>query len=110
MTRFAMALVAAASTTLLAQKPADARLAALLEFNEIAWSTIIRSPDAEHDMVSRGSVHVEPETGRLWKGDVRVLVPKQMREEFSVGFATGYGEAVSRNFRRFTTAAGILPQ
>jgi hypothetical protein len=108
-----------------------------LGFNEIARPSIIRSPDGSDDMVSHGWAYIEPATGRLWKGDVRVrhagsmrrpvletrveveftphaalglLVPKRMREEFFVGTAIGYGEAVYRNFRRFSTNARILPQ
>lgn len=108
---------------------------ARMVFEERSTPTIIRRADGG-DMRSLISAWVEPETGRLWRAqvksrDVRIgvlpfdtviwvdfrpdetlglLVPYEMKEEFFAGrFREGTGTARYTNYRQFKTAARIVP-
>jgi hypothetical protein len=108
-----------------------------LDFEEFAEPTIVH--DAEgRSMWSRGSAWVEPETGRLWRAELKVspdapgeyrrvalesslrvefavdpalnlLVPVDMIEEFWIPRGRGTGRARYSNFRRFETTVRIIP-
>ncbi len=107
-----------------------------LVFVEDVAPTIIRSHDGSQ-MRSIVSAFIEPDTGRLWRADVitrdpsqggfafdhvisvafennrklEMLVPAQMHEEFFAGAnRRGWGDATYSNYRRFQTAARIVPQ
>ena len=43
-----------------------------VEFDEHVRPSLVRSPDNSTDMPSRGTLWIEPETGRLLKADVRI--------------------------------------
>lgn len=102
---------------------------------ETSLPTIIQQPGAG-DMTSTITAWVEPDTGRLHRAEVRshdvrlgrqffdavvwvdfrdhpamgLLVPAEMKEEFFVSRAGwGTGTAKYTNYRRFETAARIVP-
>lgn len=106
-----------------------------LAFEEVARPTMIRNPDGS-DILSYGSVWLEEPLGRVFEAEVRfvhgihpigtvpeavlrvsfaeqtalgLLVPIRMRETFPIGTGTGTGDARYSNFRRFETAARIIP-
>jgi hypothetical protein len=109
-----------------------------LEFEEFDSPTMVH--DAEgNEILTRGVAWVEPDTGRLRRVQVyltlfakdfrvrggvgnslrvefmmepqlRILVPKEMREQFYVRLGRGEGVARYANYRRFTTSARIVPR
>lgn len=108
---------------------------ARMVFEEAVSPTIIRKPDGG-DMQSLVTAWVEPDTGRLLRAQVKtrdpqlgvlpfdatiwvefrhddglgLLVPYEMKEEFFAGrFRDGTGTARYTNYRRFETAARIVP-
>lgn len=109
---------------------------ARMVFEERSTPTIIRRPDGG-EMRSLVTAWVEPNTGRLLRAQVKtrdarigvlpydnviwvdfrqdeglgMLVPYEMKEDFFAGrFREGTGTARYTNYRRFTTAARIVPQ
>ena len=108
-----------------------------LEFEEFDEPTIIGNPEGD-PLFIRGTAWVELESGRLWRAqfvvrpkssralprnfearlrvdyrlhaELKMLVPKQMSEEFFVIGGRGVGQAKYSNFRRFSTAGRIVPQ
>ena len=107
-----------------------------LVFVENVAPTIIRAFDGSQ-MRSIISAFIEPASGRLWRADVitrdpaqgdfafdhvvsvefqnnqklEMLVPVLMHEEFFAGAnRRGWGDATYSNYRRFQTAARIVPQ
>ncbi|MFA5911018.1 MAG: hypothetical protein WC815_19755 [Vicinamibacterales bacterium] len=86
-----------------------------------------------YDLQSRLRAWIDAQTGALWRAEVvmkgkaetrkpskvrvefaedrnlKVLVPIEMREEFSVTNGSGRGVATYSNFRRFQTSARIVP-
>lgn len=113
----------------------DGAQTARLAFVEEARPTLIRSPDGKLEIRTRGTLWIEPQTGRLrraaveaWWADVKMphpewtltvtfadnanvglLVPKTLRETFVVMGGRGEGDAKYSNVRRFTTGARVLP-
>jgi hypothetical protein len=108
----------------------DGRQVQRLDFVETATPTIIRSQRGG-DLPSRGSVWVDEATGAIRQTVVRdvapsspyllratftdhpglgILVPSRMSEIFPIGRGVGEGDARYSNFRRFSTAARIVPQ
>lgn len=106
-----------------------------IDFEETGRPSIIRGPDDE-DIVARGTVWLEEGTGRVWRVSVRLiaylaghgraeastlevtfgqepelglLVPVRLRETFPLGTGRGAGDARYSNYRRFRTAARIVP-
>jgi hypothetical protein len=107
-----------------------------LEFEEFDVPTLINGVDGTALFI-KGTAWVESANGRLWRVELTVkpgkanrlvegventlrvdfmhhaeldmLVPKEMREEFFVPRGRGTGRARYSNFRRFTTAARIVP-
>ncbi len=109
---------------------------ARMVFEERSTPTIISKPDGS-PLQSLISAWVEPGTGRLLRAQVKtrdpqigvlpfdsvvwvdfrpdetlgLLVPYEMKEEFFAGrFREGTGTARYTNYRRFTTAARVVPQ
>lgn len=114
----------------------DETRTAIISFVEIGRPTLVREPDGTN-LVSRGRVWLEPESGRIWRihwiyqaeprrgnagrppslqvdfaadAALDMLVPREMREVFSVAQGRGDGKAVYSNFRSFQTSARIVPQ
>lgn len=107
----------------------DVRVARV-DFEERAIPALIRTLDGRSHLLTKGTLYLEPGSGRLWRADVEakapaewkfsvtfrrhdqlaMLVPDAAREEFAVRRARGIGVARYSNFRRFTTSARILPQ
>jgi hypothetical protein len=109
----------------------------VLNFLETGRPTMVREPSGEY-LVSSGRVWVEAGTGVVWRIDwtyqaekrragvppprlqvdfapnaeLGIMVPTVMTEVFSVPTTAsrGEGRATYRNFRRFGTAARIVPQ
>lgn len=108
---------------------------AIVGFVEVGRPTLVREPDGAN-LVSSGRVWLEPESGRIlrihwtYRAEQRranaerapslrvdfaadaaldMLVPREMREEFSVTRGRGEGRAVYSNFRTFQTSARIVP-
>ena len=108
---------------------------AIVSFVEARRPTLVREPDGTN-LVSSGRVWLEPESGRIlrihwtYRAEPRranaerapglqvdfavdagldMLVPREMREEFSVARGRGEGRAVYSNFRSFQTSARIVP-
>jgi hypothetical protein len=108
-----------------------------LDFEEFDEPTLVHDADGR-SMWSRGSVWVEPATGRLWRVELKVgpdepsqsqrpalesivrvefamdrtldmLVPIELVEEFWIPRGRGTGRARYTNFRRFETTARIIP-
>jgi hypothetical protein len=107
-----------------------------LGFEEFDVPTIIKGLD-EAPLFTTGTAWVEPITGRLWRvalvirppreqrglgvtdttlrvdfmrhADLQMMVPKEMKEQFYVPRARGYGEARYSNYRRFSTGERLLP-
>lgn len=111
---------------------------AVLLLEETRTPTIIQRPEGG-DVTTEVRAWVEPATGRLWRARVRMvdarakaglraspatvdvhfvehatlelLVPDRMEEEFyAQGRGAGRGEARYTNYRRFTTAARVVPR
>ena len=105
-----------------------------LSFEEHVRPTLIRDPDGG-DLWTRGSIWIEESTSRIFEAEVRsvstldpnapdsslrvtfatragvdILVPVRMREIFPFRTGRGTGDARYSNFRRFATAARIIPQ
>jgi hypothetical protein len=105
-----------------------------VSFEEHLRPTLIRDPDGG-DLWSRGSIWIEESTSRIFEAEVRssstldphapdsslrvtfatqagmdILVPVRMREIFPFRSGRGSGDARYSNFRRFATAARIVPQ
>jgi hypothetical protein len=104
-----------------------------VEFEETVRPSLIGGGSERRDVMSKGTIYVEADSGRLWRADIKarepktgddwklsvifmrdatldMLVPHEAREEFFVPRAKGTGVARYSNFRKFTTAARILPQ
>lgn len=108
-----------------------------LVFEERGTPTLISNPANGTDMPSVITAWVDPANGRLLRAEVKthryrwmkqptqvltvefsddktlnLLVPSEMREVFPVEYVFGKGVSVARysNFRRFQTAARIVPQ
>ena len=108
----------------------------LLRFDEISTPTMIRQPDGR-DMKTVVWAWIEPASGRLLRAQVSVqdaqlsstapftavirvdfredgtlgmLVPFEMQETFFVESGSGSGTAKYSNYRRFQTAARVIPQ
>jgi len=108
-----------------------------VEFDEFDVPTLINDFKGE-PLFIRGTAWVEPGNGRLWRVEMTVrprtsvnvprsfqnflrvdfmlhqelglMVPKHMDEEFFVPGGRGTGAATYSNYRRFTTAARLVPQ
>ena len=103
-----------------------------IEFEEHVRPALIQSPD-HRDLLTAGTLYIEPATGRLWRVDANarepemavdwkysvtftyhkqlgMLVPETAREQFYAGAGRGVGVARYGKFRRFTTSGRILPQ
>ena len=104
----------------------NGRLLRRLSFEEQVRPTLIRDPDGA-DVWSWGSVWIEESTSRIFEAEVRsdesslrvsfaaqpgldILVPVRMRETFPFHTGRGTGNARYSDFRRFATAARIVPQ
>jgi hypothetical protein len=108
---------------------------ARVSFAEHTRPTLIRSPDGFLDIQTRGTLWIEPQTGRFrralieaWQADIAkhepewtltvsfaanaevgVLVPTTLQETFFMPGGRGESDGRYTKFRRFTTAARILP-
>jgi hypothetical protein len=108
-----------------------------LDFEEFDEPTIVGNPEGD-PLFIRGTAWVEPENGRLWRAqfvvrpkssrtlprnfqsrlrvdymlhaELKMLVPKQMSEDFFVIGGRGVGQAKYSNYRRFSTAGRVVPQ
>src|SRR5688572_554040 len=107
-----------------------------IAFTETARPTRVREPSGQN-LVSSGRVWVEPGSGTVWRvewvyqaenrrpsapppprlrvdferhGELGIMVPRVMLEQFSVPSGRGEGRATYTNFRRFGTSARIVPQ
>jgi hypothetical protein len=108
-----------------------------VEFDEFDVPTIINDFKGE-PLFIHGTAWVEPGNGRLWRVEMTIrpqtsvnvprsfqnflrvdfmlhqelglMVPKHMYEEFFVIGGRGTGAATYSNYRRFTTAARLVPQ
>ena len=110
-----------------------------LTFEEFDVPTIINSTTGD-PLCIRGTAWVEPGSGRLWRVEIfvgpppdarvprgllnrlrvdfvphpqmqmQMMVPKMMSEAFYISGGRGNGRARYSNYRRFSTAARILPQ
>jgi hypothetical protein len=111
---------------------------ARISFVEKAAPTNIKGRTDSESVISRGLLWIDMTSGALWRAQVfyrdyqatpaatapegeiyveftpnaalGILVPAKMRETFLVDAARGEGEAKYSNYRRFTTAARVLPQ
>lgn len=108
---------------------------AIVTFVEVGRPTLVREPNGSN-LVSSGRVWLEPHSGRIrrihwtYQAEPRrdnadrppslqvdfaadagldMLVPREMREVFSVAQGRGEGRAVYSNFRSFQTSARIVP-
>ena len=108
-----------------------------LEFSEFDEPTLVQSVDGG-SLWSRGTAWIDPEKGTLWRAElivgpdppgtfrrtflearVRVefvkdptldlVVPKQMKETFWIRGGIGTGDGKYSNYRRFSTAARLVP-
>jgi hypothetical protein len=108
-----------------------------LEFSEFDEPTLVQSTDGRN-LWSRGTAWVDPHTGALWRAELIVgldppgafrrtdleskirveftkdvtlnlLVPKELAESFWIRAGVGYGNGKYSNYRRFTTAARLVP-
>lgn len=109
-----------------------------LDFQEFDEPTLVQSTDG-NSLWSHGTAWIEPTTGELWRAElivgptkpgasrrleleasVRVefvrdsalatIVPKEMIESFWIRGGTGHGHGKYSNYRRFSTAARLVPQ
>jgi hypothetical protein len=108
-----------------------------LDFEEFDEPTLVQSTEGG-SLWSRGSAWIEPGTGTLWRAELvvgpdrpgtfrrtnlesrirvdfvrdqalKLLVPKELVEYFWIRGGMGRGVGRYTNFRKFTTAARILP-
>ena len=98
-----------------------------IEFEEDGRPTIIQTPEGD-DVVSRGTIWIDPETGRIlqtelrnrpkplaatirvrfaWDGPLGIMVPVSMHERYTEKRGTLEGEAIYSNFRRFDVLTKI---
>lgn len=115
----------------------DGVMTSRLEFEEFDEPTIIGNPEGD-PLFIHGTAWVETENGRLrraqiavrpkadprltrsietrlrvnyaFNAELKMLVPKEMSEEFFVFGGRGVGKAKYSNYRRFTTTGRIVPQ
>ena len=115
----------------------DGVMTSRLEFEEFDEPTIIGNPEGD-PLFIHGTAWVETENGRLrraqiavrpkadprltrnietrlrvdyvFNAELKMLVPKEMSEEFYVVGGRGVGKAKYSNYRRFTTSSRIVPQ
>jgi hypothetical protein len=109
-----------------------------LEFQEFDEPTLVHSSDGG-SLWTRGTAWIDPLTGALWRAELSVspdpprsyrrpglesrlrveftrdttlnlLVPKELVETFWIRGGTGHGRGRYSNYRKFTTAARIVPQ
>ena len=101
--------------------------ASRVEFEERDRPTIIRTPDGE-DVVSRGTIWLDPDTGRVLRTELRnrpkpigatigvrfawhealgIMVPVSMHERYTERRGTLECEATYSNFRRFDVVSTI---
>jgi hypothetical protein len=106
-------------------------------FMETGRPTVVRGTDGA-ELAVQGSAWIEPQNGSVWRVEIilrppdehplyaieagrlmvqfardknlNLLLPKLMTEEFFVAGGQGKGRAEYSNFRRFATAARLLPQ
>ena len=98
-----------------------------VDFKEDERPTIIRTPDGD-DVVSRGTIWIDPETGRIlqtelrnrpgalaatirvrfaWNEPLGIMVPVSMHERYTERRGTLEAEAAYSNFRRFDVLTRI---
>jgi hypothetical protein len=98
-----------------------------VEFEEDERPTIIQTPEHD-DVVSRGTVWIDPDTGRVLQTELRnrpgrmaatitvrfapheplgILVPVSMRERYTERRGTLEGEAIYSDFRRFDVVTRV---
>ena len=115
----------------------DGVMTTRLDFEEFDEPTIIGNPEGD-PLFIQGSAWVETENGRLrraqigvrpkfdprlprtfetrlrvdytFNAELKMLVPKEMSEEFFVVGGRGAGKAKYSNYRRFTTTTRVIPQ
>ena len=115
----------------------DGVMTTRIEFEEFDEPTIIDNPEGD-PLFIRGSAWVEPDNGRLWRAEftvrpktntvtprgfqarlrvdfmlhseLKMLVPKEMSEDFFVLGGRGVGKAKYSNFRQFSTTSRVVPQ
>lgn len=115
----------------------DGKMTSRLDFEEFDEPTIISNPDGD-PLFIHGTAWVETENGRLWRAQIivrpradarvprnfetrlrvdytfnpelKMLVPKEMSEDFFVPGGRGIGKAKYSNYRRFSTTSRIVPQ
>ena len=115
----------------------DGVMTSRLEFEEFDEPTIVGNPEGD-PLFIHGTAWVETENGRLrraqiavrpkldprlprnletrlrvdytFNAELKMLVPKEMSEEFFVFGGRGVGRAKYSNYRRFTTTGRIVPQ
>jgi hypothetical protein len=108
-----------------------------MEFNEFDEPTLVQSTDGG-SLWSRGTAWIDPANGTLWRAELIVgpdppgafrrtylearlrvefnrdealnlLVPKEMAENFWIRGGMGFGKGRYSNYRRFSTAARLMP-
>ncbi len=109
-----------------------------LDFEEFDEPTLVSGTDGTPVFIL-GSAWIEPASGTLWRveltlrpklsvvaarridnnylrvdfmrhAELKMMVPKEMRERFWIPEGMGEGRAQYANFRQFTTSARIVPQ
>lgn len=108
-----------------------------LDFEEFDVPTLVSGTNGAPVFI-RGSAWIEPGSGTLWRvemtlrpkpdprapiqfqnylrvdfmrhAELKMMVPKEMRETFWIPGGLGEGRALYSNFRQFTTSARIVPQ
>ena len=109
-----------------------------LEFSEFDEPTLVQSTDG-NSLWAQGMAWIDPVTGALWRAELIVsptkpgtlrrpdlearirvefvsepalsmIVPKELVESFWIRGGTGYGHGRYSNYRRFSTAARLVPQ
>ncbi len=108
---------------------------AVIGFNETRRPPLVRSNIGGQELISRGRIWIEPQSGTIWRVEwiyappvgspsslrvdfamndaLGIMVPVEMREAFpAIGGlnARGDGVAFYDNFRRFGTSGRIVPQ
>ena len=108
-------------------------MTARMSFVEQTRPTLIRSPDGTIDLLTRGTLWIEPETGRFRQAeveaflpeyanrpewtlkvtfdesrDVGMWVPSELREHFVMLGGRGEGRGKYTKFQRFTTSGRII--
>jgi hypothetical protein len=110
---------------------------ARLDFDEFDEPTLVHSVDGGN-LWTRGTAWIEPSTGALWRAELivgptapgtlrrpdleakirvefaldpalKLLVPQSMSESFWIRGGIGVGTGKYTNFRRFSTAARLIP-